>query len=184
VYTLIPIVLSLRRVDTVNEYRNQGYSRTYWGRRLVPGGLKVPALDRNQTPLPFPSIFLACLSVLLHAHKGVDPRQELIIPYYSFDLVPAHSTLLHHASVHSTSRPSMLALIPRCAASPLYHAPHAFTYYYKNLPSNLHFFLNTNRPHNLLLSLSLFHTTLGLQVTIENHYVRCTAAQAGGRAPG
>jgi hypothetical protein len=49
----------------------------------VPGGLDVPALDRNQSPLPFP-FHLARLLIrsASTAHKGGDPRQELTIPSF------------------------------------------------------------------------------------------------------
>lgn len=49
------------------------------GCRLVPGGLDVPALDPNQSPLPSPfhlAQSLICSSST--AHKGGDPRRKLI----------------------------------------------------------------------------------------------------------
>jgi hypothetical protein len=49
----------------VNEYGKQKCFGSFWGRRLVPGGLDVPPLDRNQSPCPPLFILLACLSVLL-----------------------------------------------------------------------------------------------------------------------
>jgi hypothetical protein len=62
----------------------------------VPGGLDVPALDRNQSPLPFP-FHLARLLICSFstAHKGGDPRQEHTIPSFSLNLASVHPTFAY-----------------------------------------------------------------------------------------
>jgi hypothetical protein len=95
--TLLPLGLSLRRVDILSMNTvARGCFSTFWGRRLVPGGLNVPALDRNQSPLPFP---FHLVRLLIHlpstAHKGGDPRQELIVSSFSLNVAYVHPPCAH-----------------------------------------------------------------------------------------
>jgi hypothetical protein len=61
----------------------KGSSHTFCGRRLVPGGLHVPALDRNQSLLEIHFLFITCLSVLLLLpDKGGDPRKALTVRFF------------------------------------------------------------------------------------------------------
>jgi hypothetical protein len=162
----------------VREYSKQGCFGTFWGRWLVPGGLDVSALDRNQSLLFFPFHF-GCLRIHSPstAHKGGDPRYELFV----------HTFHLHLASVHTTCAYSFLKqfnLLSIC--SPSFHA----MWPARSIMFPALFFIA-----KLLLAFAPFsacmkqlfflsHDVLALQVTRGSHEIRRTAAQAGGRAPG
>jgi hypothetical protein len=93
----------------------------FWVRRLVPGGLNVPALDRNQSLLPLHCIFITCSYVLfLLPKKGGDPRQALTVvsPSHLTSRVCAEAVLLStlytppSTYAWSSFHPAYSALLP------------------------------------------------------------------------
>ena len=100
---------------------NMGYFRTSRGRRLVPGGLNVPALDRNQSPLHSPFLLALIMRLPSTAHKGGDPRQELSTsPFLLIYVLPLHPNCAHPALIKSVLHPSISpCLYALCPALPV-----------------------------------------------------------------
>jgi hypothetical protein len=173
---LFPLVLSLQHVDLLSMNTvTRGCIGTFRGRRLVPGGLDVPALDRNQSPLPFP--FHIAFRSLIHssstAHKGGDPRQELTIPPFPLNLASVHSTCAHPAFVQWTLHPSMLALIQRCVVPcSLYPTSRACTSYPAS--SRICMFLRMRINHPYIAPLAVFFVSRDTRSTGHHRKPCCS----------
>jgi hypothetical protein len=172
--TLLPLVLSLRRVDILSlNTVSRGCFSTFRGRRLVPGGLDVPALDRNQSPL---LLLFHLAFLLLHSpstpHKGGDPRQELTNPSLSLNFPSVLPTCAYPASVHSAGDPPMLTLPARTSPCPLCHATRSFAYYLAS-PLICNFYLVPPLPPPPPLSLPLcsvlVHSTMLGSAMLAGH---------------
>jgi hypothetical protein len=82
----------------------RGCFGTFWGRRLVPGRLNVPALDRYQSPLPFPFTLCYLVYPFLSLYERVaTPARSLSFPPFLSIISP----LLYNLSV-----PRLCALYP------------------------------------------------------------------------
>jgi hypothetical protein len=153
-------------MDTVS----RDCSCTFRGRQLVPGELSVPALDRNQSPLPVLFHFARSLPYFLYCSQGWRPAPE------------AHSSflLLHLASAHPTFILLLRILVCIHLFSHLFHAlypAHSTLLHMLSLITQLvlTFALFTACDSSTRVPLFLFrsssHAILALQVTIGSHIV-------------